>query len=66
MMTMKVVWVLVLIKAYGIYTFDFEALGAYDTMAECYVASTQIFWGDMPLNEEAVCMRVEEFVNEKN
>tara|TARA_R100000353_G_scaffold144691_1_gene103714 strand:+ start:266 stop:424 length:159 start_codon:yes stop_codon:yes gene_type:complete len=42
------------------YDFVTENIGDYETMAECYVASTQMFWEDMPMNKEAVCMRVEE------
>ena len=35
-------------------------------MAECYFASTQEFWDDMPVNKEALCMRVEEPSYEKD
>ena len=66
MMTTKVVWVLLLVTAYSGEDFDFEPIGSYDTIAECYVASTQEFWDEMPLNKEALCMRVEEVIYEKN
>lgn len=56
---MKVVWVLLLVTGHGVETFDTKSLGGYDTMAECYVASTQIFWERMLMNQEAVCIRVE-------
>jgi hypothetical protein len=66
MMTTKVVWVLLLVTAYNGEDFAFERIGAYGTIAECYVASTQEFWDEMPLNKEALCMRVEELTNETN
>tara|TARA_B100000575_G_C22835047_1_gene489905 strand:+ start:485 stop:685 length:201 start_codon:yes stop_codon:yes gene_type:complete len=66
MMTTKVVWVLLLVTAYSDKDFAFERIGAYDTIAECYVASTQEFWDEMPINKEALCIRVEELTNEKN
>ena len=66
MMTTKVVFVLLLVTAYSGEDFDFEPIGSYDTIAECYVASTQEFWDEMPLNKEALCMRVEEVVHEKD
>jgi hypothetical protein len=56
---MKVVWVLLLVTGLGVDEFDTKPLGGYDTMAECYVASTQIFWERMPMNQEALCLRVE-------
>jgi len=56
---MKVVWVLLLVTGYGVDEFDTKSLGGYDTMAQCYVASTQIFWERMPINQEALCIRVE-------
>ena len=66
MMTTKVVWVLLLVTAFSSEDFEFEPIGTYDTMAECYFASTQMFWDDMPMNKEAVCMRVEEHILEEN
>ena len=66
MMTTKVVWVLLLVTAYNGEDFAFERIGSYDTIAECYVASTQEFWDEMPLNKEALCMRVEELTSETN
>ena len=66
MMTTKVVWVLLLVTAFSSEDFEFEPIGAYDTIAECYVASTQEFWDDMPMNQEALCIRVEELTDEKN
>ncbi len=58
---MKVVWVLLLVTGYGVDSdsFDTKSLGGYDTIAECHVAATQIFWDRMPINQEAVCIRVE-------
>ena len=66
MMTTKVMWVLLLVTAFSSEDFEFEPIGSYDTMAECYFASTQEFWDEMPLNKEALCMRVEELTNETN
>ena len=66
MMTTKVVWVLLLVTAFSSEDFEFEPIGMYDTMAEGYFASTREFWDDMPMNKEALCMRVEELVSEKD
>ena len=65
-MTGETVWVLMLITALNRYEFVTENVVDYETMAECYFASTQMFWDDMPMNKEAVCMRVEEHVFEEN
>ena len=66
MMTTKVVWVLLLVTAFSSEDFEFEPFGAYDTIAECYFASTQEFWEEMPVNQEALCIRAEELVSEKD
>lgn len=66
MMTTKVVWVLLLVTAFSSEDFEFEPIGSYDTISQCYFASTQEFWDDMPLNKEALCIRVEELDYEKN
>ena len=66
MMTTKVVWVLLLVTAFSNEDFEFQPIGSYNTMAECYFASTQEFWDEMPLNKEALCMRVEELTHEKD
>ena len=66
MMTTKVVWVLLLVTAFSSEDFEFEPIGTYDTIAECYFASTKEFWDDMPMNKEALCMRVEELASEKD
>ena len=66
MMTTKVVWVLLLVTAFSSEDFEFEPIGAYDTIAECYFASTQEFWEDMPINQEALCIRAEELASEKD
>ena len=65
-MTTKVVWVLLLVTAFSNEDFEFQPIGSYNTMAECYFASTQEFWDEMPLNKEALCMRVEELTHEKD
>lgn len=59
-MTVETMWVLVMMTALNRYDFVTENIGTYDTMAECYVASTEIFWENVPVNKEAVCIRVEE------
>ena len=66
MMTTKVAWVLLLVTAFSSEDFEFEPMGTYDTMAECYFASTNEFWDDMPMNKEALCMRVEELSSEED
>ena len=58
--------VLLLITAYSSSDFDFEKVGAYDTIAECHVAATQSFWEVLPMNTEVVCIRTEGFVDETN
>ena len=63
---MKVVWVLLLVTGYGVDEFDTKSLGGYDTMAQCHVASTQIFWENMPINQEALCIRVEYMDNDSD
>ena len=55
-----------LVTAFSSEDFEFEPIGAYDTVAECHFASTREFWDDMPLNKEALCMRVEELTYEKD
>ena len=54
-----VVWVLLLVTAVSPDHFITERYGEYDTIAECYFASTQEFWEMMPVNQEALCIRVE-------
>ena len=65
-METAVTWVLLLITAYSSDDFDFEKVGAYDTIAECHVAATQTFWEVLPPNTEVVCIRTEGFVDETN
>jgi predicted RNA-binding protein len=48
------------VTALSRYDFVTENIGDYETVSECYFASTQMFWENMPMNKEAVCMRVEE------
>ena len=38
------IWLLVLVTATKIDKIDARALGGYETIAECHVAATQIFW----------------------
>lgn len=54
-----VVWVLLLVTAVSPDHFITERYGEFDTIAQCLVASTQEFWEQMPVNQEALCMRVE-------
>ena len=65
-METTVAWVLLLITAYSSDDFDFEKVGAYDTIAKCHVAATQSFWEVLPMNTEVVCIRTEGFVDETN
>jgi hypothetical protein len=59
-MMVEITWVLLLVTALSSDNFIVEDFGGYDTMSECYVASTKIFWENMPINKEALCIRVEE------
>lgn len=52
-------WVLIVVTVKGLAQFEATPLGDFATIAECHVASTQTFWENMPMNQEAVCMRVE-------
>jgi len=63
---MKTLWVLLLVTGYGFDSDSFEtkSLGGYDTVAECHVAATKIFWERMPINQEAICIRVEARAND--
>ena len=65
-METTVAWVLLLITAYSSDDFDFEKVGAYDTIAECHVAATQTFWEVLPMNTEVLCIRTEGFADEAN
>jgi len=65
-METTVAWVLLLITAYSNEDFDFEKVGAYDTIAECHVAATQTFWEVLPINTEVMCIRTEGFADEAN
>lgn len=56
---MKVVWVLVLLRAVSVDEFVPTNIGTHETIAQCHVAATTLFWEDMPENHEAVCIRVE-------
>jgi len=56
---MVVSWVLLWITAVGVEEFNVKNVGVFDTIAQCHVAATKMFWEDMPINEEAVCIRVE-------
>jgi hypothetical protein len=65
-METTVAWILLLVTAYSSDDFDFEKVGAYNTVAECHVAATQTFWEVLPMNTEVVCIRTEGFVDETN
>ena len=56
---MIVSWVLLWITAAGAEEFRVKNVGVFDTVEECHVAASKIFWDDMPVNEEAVCIRVD-------
>ena len=57
-MTTTVVWVLLIVTAINRDDFTLQPVAEYPTMAECYVASTKLFWDDVPINQELLCMRV--------
>lgn len=65
-METTVAWILLLVTAYSNDDFDFEKVGAYDTIAQCHLAATQTFWEVLPLNTEVLCIRTEGFVDETN
>ena len=65
-METTVAWVLLAVTAFSSEEFDFERIGVYNTMAECYFASTVEFWEVMPVNQEALCIRVEDYSDETN
>lgn len=52
-------WVLVLVTATSVERFDAEGFGRFLTHEQCHQTATKVFWEDMPLNVEAVCIRVE-------
>jgi hypothetical protein len=56
MMTVK--WVLLLVTAINRTEFELKPIAEYETMSDCYVASTKLFWENVPMNQELLCMRV--------
>ncbi len=54
------IWLLVLVTANSIDNLDARVLSVHPTIAECHVTATQVFWENMPVNQEAVCLRMEE------
>lgn len=54
-----IVWVLLLVTAVSPDHFITERYGEFDTIAACHLASTVEFWDQMPVNQEALCIRVE-------
>lgn len=54
-------WLLVLVTVSTPRDFGFNILSEHETISECHVASTYIHWEEqMPINTEALCIRVEE------
>ena len=54
-------WLLVLVTVSTPRDFGFNILSEHGTISECHVASTYIHWEEqMPINTEALCIRVEE------
>ena len=51
-------WVLVLVTATSVEQFDAEGFGMFLTHEQCHQTATKVFWEDMPMNVEAVCIRV--------
>ena len=65
-METTVAWILLLVTAYSSDDFDFEKVGAYDTVPQCHFAATQTYWEVLPLNTEVLCIRTEGFGIETN
>ena len=53
------VWVLALGTALSAEYLETKGYGFFMTHDECHRTAARIFWDDMPMNVEAVCIRVE-------
>ena len=53
------IWLLVLVTATEIDRIETKILSGFPTVQDCHSAATQILWENMPMNQEAVCVRTE-------
>ncbi len=53
------IWLLVLVTATEIDRVETKILSGFPTVQDCHSAATQILWENMPVNQEAVCVRTE-------
>jgi hypothetical protein len=53
------IWLLVLVTATEIDRIETKILSGFPTVQDCHSAATQILWENMPVNQEAVCVRTE-------
>lgn len=56
---MKLVWVLAVVTLVGVEEFEVESFGAFDDFEQCHSAALKIFWHDMPVHREPVCLAME-------
>ena len=53
------IWLLVLVIAIETDKIETKILSGFPTIQDCHSAATQILWENMPMNQEAVCVRTE-------
>ena len=53
------IWLLVLVTAVEMDRIETRVLSGFPTVESCHSAASQIFWKDMPINQEALCIRTE-------
>jgi len=53
------IWLLVLVIAVETDKIETKILSGFPTIQDCHSAATQILWENMPMNQEAVCVRTE-------
>ncbi len=53
------IWLLVLVIAMETDKVETKILSGFPTIQDCHSAATQILWENMPMNQEAVCVRTE-------
>ena len=53
------IWLLVIVIAVETDKVETKILSGFPTIRDCHSAATQILWENMPMNQEAVCVRTE-------
>jgi len=53
------IWLLIVVIAVEMDRIETRVLSGFPTMEDCHSAASQILWENMPLNQEAVCVRAE-------